>query len=843
MTTLRARLGRIAPTLVALVLLTAGKATGQDMQWTVTVNGAPLSLMRPVTRLGGELYVPLEAVARALGFRVEAAPEFSGLRIRRGSGADTVYDGRTGEIRIGPAVAGQVRNVAQISLAGPLESVLFPLDGLIALLAVQIEEDPDQFILNITAAEGGTALRSSGGFGLSNLDYSTGLTASRDQSSHYTQVQGAALVGGTSVDGMALVSGVGGSASFRQGSITAAFDRKRTMLAGDQFSNSGIDALNASLRGLSYHTPIGGFEGSAYAGRAAGATRAVQGAPSVAQYDSTIAGAALRRRWRTGDLAFGATSFDGSERHGRTVGAAVTHTSRINQVRVQVAGGLFSGLSLRTRTSEWALDPGMIARDPASPSDLTIARAPVDGRAAGISIVDTFSPSRHVSLSGQVDRYGRNFLTSLDDAQFNAQASERVSLTLHPVSAIGVFGGMTRRTYLLGDPAPLRGFNYGASGAMPLLNRLQFGYFRNQQEEAGVSRGPFRLTQYTANLVNVGHVTATVQVSDMAVTDTRTRSVNATLTRDFGRLGQLGFQDQLQIGSLHRYGADWEVHWQQAATMRLGLSRQINLQTRADAYVPEVRLALDLPGRQRLQLAYTGERSTQMISLVFGGPVLRKKDITRDVDGRARVATPATLEGRVYFDADGDNTFTPGRDRPMADVPVSLDEASTVTDDNGLYRFATVRPGAHTVRGDLSAVPADMVFAGPEERRLAILPFRNNTQNFPVVLTGAVMGTVTYLDYTPDQGGPVAKALVDARIIADGVHDTFSDADGNFVISGLPPGQYHLSVDPQTAPAGYAASADELEINVRPGETARNVRVALARPVLVRELPRQDARR
>ena len=30
---------------------------------------------------------------------------------------------------------------------------------------------------------------------------------------------------------------------------------------------------------------------------------------------------------------------------------------------------------------------------------------------------------------------------------------------------------------------------------------------------------------------------------------------------------------------------------------------------------------------------------------------------------------------------------------------------------------------------------------------------------------------------------------------------------------------------------------------VRPGETVRNVRVALARPVLVWELPRQDARR
>jgi hypothetical protein len=321
------------------------------------------------------------------------------------------------------------------------------------------------------------------------------------------------------------------------------------------------------------------------------------------------------------------------------------------------------------------------------------------------------------------------------------------------------------------------------------------------------------------------------------------RTINASVGRDFFSYGHLTVHEQLQFNGVHRYGADWQ--WViPHGSLRVGLDRWADRRTADRAYVPLVGFTFTLPGNQRLIATYSGERDAHTFSLVIGGPVVNREDLRKDEDGRVSVIAQVSLEGRVYLDSDEDNVFDPESDLAMSGITIWLDEqTSTVTDATGLYRFDHLKSGTHAVKADLSEVPADMVFAESGDRRVAVLPFKNNVQNFPIIRTGTLSGKVTYLDYSnPDN--PVRKPLGDAHVIADSENDTYSDLDGNFTLGSMRPGFYELRVDPETTPEGYVASVTPRQIQVKAGESLRGVQIELAippKPVLIRDLPRQPA--
>jgi len=233
-----------------------------------------------------------------------------------------------------------------------------------------------------------------------------------------------------------------------------------------------------------------------------------------------------------------------------------------------------------------------------------------------------------------------------------------------------------------------------------------------------------------------------------------------------------------------------------------------------------------------------------MLSVVIGGPVLNREDLRKDENGRISVVAEASLEGRIYVDSDGNNVYHPEGDVGMPNISVWLDgQISAVTDAKGIFRFDHVKSGTHAIRADLSEVPADMVFTDSGERRVAVLPFKSNIQDFPIVRTGSLTGKVTYMDYS-DPEKPVRKPLCDARVIADDEHDTYSDLDGNVTIGSLKPGMYQLKVDPETAPEGYVASTMPQDIRIKAGETIRGVQVHMdipPRPTIIRDLPKQQS--
>ena len=836
------RTGPFGLVLPAAILALSVVGHAQTAEWTVLVNGSPVALSRPVVRSGTDLLIPIAPVARALGFQLEPAPEIRGLRVRRSAGATVEYDGRNGEIRFGPVVAGQLRNYTQLTLSGPLEELLFPVDGLIPLLAVDVQFDPGENALHINSSGDSLSIPSAGRLGVASLDYSLGITRAGDSNGHYTTLRSDALAGGIPLTSSFLLAGSGASVGLQHGSVTGDLARSRTFTAGDQTAISGIDALTSSVRGGGYSAPFRMFQASVYAGRTARTVRALSGAPGVADYDSTIVGGAMRRRSLESDLSFAANSFTGPGRKGTSIGTAFVKTTERNQVRAQVVAGAFSGFSFRTMSPTIVTDL-QAPPDPAADPTPSPEKVHVRGGALGFSLLDTYKPNGYLTITAQLDRYSRNFLAAREDSEYHAQSMQRLSMTLRPLPAMNLYGGLMRRRYLVGNGG-IRSFNYGATGSISAIPWMQMGYFRLVQNDKASHSGRLELTQYSATLVNLLQYSGSFMFSDLHFNNTAAHTINATVGRDFSSYGHLSVHDQLQLNTLHRYGAEWQFDIPRGS-LRLGLDRWASLQTADRAYVPVFGLVLKLRGMQRLVATYSGERGTHMLSIVMSGPVFRRENLRRDNDGRVSITTESSLEGRVYLDTDDDGVFDPGSDIGMHGIAVWLDaQTSMVTDAAGTYRFDRMKPGTHALRADLADVPADMVFADSGDRRVAVLPFRNNVQNFAVVRTGLLSGKVTYLDYSEDPEKPIERPLAEARIIADSEHDTYSDVDGNITIGSLAPGTYRLRVDPESIPEGYVARVEPEEARVTAGEMLRGVHIQLMlapRPVLIRDLPKQQA--
>ena len=91
---------------------------------------------------------------------------------------------------------------------------------------------------------------------------------------------------------------------------------------------------------------------------------------------------------------------------------------------------------------------------------------------AGGSLTDTFTPVRQLTVSGQYDWYGKNFLTANDDTRFNGQTSRSVLATVRPLSFLNFNGGIGQRRSFIGDDRLVRTYTYGANLATPWAGRF-----------------------------------------------------------------------------------------------------------------------------------------------------------------------------------------------------------------------------------------------------------------------------------------------------------------------------------------------------------------------------------
>ena len=179
------------------------------------------------------------------------------------------------------------------------------------------------------------------------------------------------------------------------------------------------------------------------------------------------------------------------------------------------------------------------------------------------------------------------------------------------------------------------------------------------------------------------------------------------------------------------------------------------------------------------------------------------------------------IEGRVFRDTNLNGVFNVG-EKGIMGIRVDLDNGdSTLTDELGRYRFS-VGPGDHRVFLNLTQFGGPIRMTTQNEAQVDLIRQRLVVVDFGVVDFARLMGSV-FNDLRFDGKRQFdAKGLPDVHLILDDgkrPRTIVAETNGNFEVDDVLPGDYKLSVDPNTLPPNYVLPADSFEVHVAPVST------------------------
>jgi hypothetical protein len=178
-----------------------------------------------------------------------------------------------------------------------------------------------------------------------------------------------------------------------------------------------------------------------------------------------------------------------------------------------------------------------------------------------------------------------------------------------------------------------------------------------------------------------------------------------------------------------------------------------------------------------------------------------------------------TIEGRVFRDSNVNGMFNAG-EQGLTSIVVRLDNGeSATTDEQGRFKFSGVSAGVHQVLLDLTQFrnPVRMTTHGSAE--VDLIKDRIAVVNFGVVDFARLLGSV-FNDLRFE-----GKRPADARGLS-GVHITLDDGQqkqslvtdgtGSFEVDDVLPGDYKVTVDPETLPPNYVLPSGTLQVHISP---------------------------
>lgn len=158
-----------------------------------------------------------------------------------------------------------------------------------------------------------------------------------------------------------------------------------------------------------------------------------------------------------------------------------------------------------------------------------------------------------------------------------------------------------------------------------------------------------------------------------------------------------------------------------------------------------------------------------------------------------------------------------GNEVPLSNVMVRVDDgAYSQTDTTGAYGFGRLGAGKHEVTIVASTVPAFVTFDTASEKKTVLVANGQYTQaDFRAEPLGSISGKIVYgPEMSPLEGG-----VMNAYVVAEpGEHAAIDNDDGSFLIDNLPPGQYTVSVDPETLDTGLGAGPESIAVELSPRE-------------------------
>ena len=778
---------------------------------------------------GGRLFLPIAAIAQALGDTFNSDSTLRVVTIRRQNGTVAVFNAPLNEVRENGAVILTVSGTADLVFPPTPNELMLPAEIVAALLDVIVRRDENNAIVVSRKGVLADTIRTGAKHApweIFQIEYDYNYNRYITVGDHSLVLRGTGRVGDARLSFIANTAyGVTRNSSrptLEGGTVRLDRPNGQSFVGGEFGTGTDVEFLSAAVRGGLVQLPLNRVRLDFFGGQTtSGSTQinsdseAFRLSPYTVNYDTKIFGAlatTATQAPRQSDftLSAGAMHFGGPNRTGNLFAGGVKYISGLNRLQADVAVGQFSGVS-RTGVKS-------------------------NGTDMAINLTGSYQVTDQLVMQARYLYVGKNFLSPQSG--------------LHEPNNL-VAGGVNwqpRRWFT----AALSASTATTPGRAGQFNRYITGSVTIASDNALPSLFISHTQSGTTQLRNSAFtlLTATKKFQRWHM------FFNASRIKTFGNTalnGQLGGNIRINewntlevsqsVGSHGLYSgmATWQVS--NLFNNRLGFSGGLGY-TRSDSAAfhtsEHLTASVKLPRNTTLQLSYlrniTG--TTALVSL--HGLFFSNKRAERAINGPlSDLGSYASVYGRVYQDVNLNGRFDPGVDQPQANAQVRVDGTRYVVSDvSGLFRIESVTRGEHSVYLDLLSVRADLTLLDQTQQLITIDSNRDVIVDFRVVRTGRISGVV-WLDL--NENGRLDESeqpLPDVRVVTGSGRDTLTNDKGYFIIGDLPPGEHIVLLDEKTIPERTRSLLGSQTIKVAAGNETATTFPVTPLPDQIKKFPR-----
>ena len=242
---------------------------------------------------------------------------------------------------------------------------------------------------------------------------------------------------------------------------------------------------------------------------------------------------------------------------------------------------------------------------------------------------------------------------------------------------------------------------------------------------------------------------------------------------------------------------------------------------------------------------------------------LSPEQVKEDVDFGFKLPAPATVGDTIWNDANGNGIQDP-EESGIPNVKVNLTDANgnvvtVITDSKGNYRFENLMPGNYTVSIDETTLPAGMKetyeLDSALDKSVSVSLVEGQTKDdvdFGFV-TLATVGDTVWNDANgngiqdPEEAG-IPNVKVSLTDGSGNVVTVITDENGKYKFENLMPGDYTISIDETTLPAGMKETYEldntldkTVSVTLTEGQTKDDVDFGFIVPAVVGDTLWNDA--
>jgi hypothetical protein len=763
---------------------------------------------------GGRLFLPVTTIAQALGDAVSSDSTVRVVTIRRQNGTTAVFNASLNEVRENGAVILTVSGSGNLVFPPTTSELMLPAEIVAALLDVTVRRDENQAI--VIARKGIHAETIQSGakharFELFQIEYDYNYSRYFSSGDHSLVLRGTGRVGDARLsflaNGSMGVTQNSSRASLQGGSVRLDRPNGQSFVAGEFGTGTDLEFLSATVRGGLVQLPMNRVRLDFFGGQTTSGTperllfdplsNPASAGPNpfsalAVRYDTKIFGAIATTATRfTGQQDFtlsgGGMHFGGSSRKGDMVAGGLKYVSGLNRLQADLAVGQFVRVN----------------------RDATQTK----GTGVAFNLAGSYRLMDELIVQGRFTHVGDKFVSPQSGIH-------------EPTNSAAAGVSWQPRRWLT---AALSGSSANMPGRVGQFNRYLTATLNvapdNSLPAVFISHTQSGTTQLRSSAFTLVTATKKFDRWNMFLNGARVKAFGAaSLNLQAGgniRINESNsFEASQSIGS--RGLLSGMATWQTSNLFNRGFSLSGGLgYTRSNEsfYTTQhVSAFVKLPRNNTLQFSFLNTPTGRTALLTLHGLFFSSKRAERAINGSLEeLNSYGSVYGRVYQDIDLNGRFDPSIDQPQANVRVRVDGSRyVVSDAAGNFRVDSVARGEHTVYIDLLSVRADLTLLD-NVQQLITIDSRDLIVNFRVVRTGRITGLV-WLD-TNENGrlDETERPLPDVRVVTGSGRDTLTDANGNFIIGDLPPGEHILLLDEKTLPEQTRSVAGSQDVRVAAG--------------------------